>query len=341
VTGKPPSSAGAYVVQTGELYLNPDTSDPNYYYSKTFPSTRRVIVAPINVAGKVFGVVDIRGTGNREFPRYATKIAEILSQQLGLYHYLLKTFADLESFRRNQAQTFEDFTHQLKSPILQVHARSQACLRLALPDTPASESLRTQLRAVRGLAAKAKTVSQSLSLFADLAAGKALRPTLTRLSADFVRTVIEAADDQQCTLDPERQLHFQVEREGFEILRTYDVLAETNLLLQAINNLLDNAAKYSFPKTVVKISAGITASGRFHITVVNNGLGMGREEIRKCLERGWRSQGAKEVTGEGSGIGLWIVDHIMKAHQGEILIIPTTADRWTEAKLLLPSAYTK
>ncbi|HEX3530134.1 MAG TPA: GAF domain-containing protein [Thermoanaerobaculia bacterium] len=341
VTGKPPSSAGAYVVQTGQLYLNPDTSDPKYHYSKTFQSTRRVIVAPINVAGKVFGVVDIRGTGNREFPRYATKIAEILSQQLGLYHYLLKTFADLESFRRNQAQTFEDFTHQLKSPILQVHARSQACLRLALPDTPASESLRTQLRAVRGLAAKAKTVSQSLSLFADLAAGKALRPTLTRLSADFVRTVIEAADDQQCTLDPERQLHFQVDREGFEILRTYDVLAETNLLLQAINNLLDNAAKYSFAKTIVKISAGITASGRFHITVLNNGLGLGKEEIRRCLERGWRSQGAKEVTGEGSGIGLWIVDHIMKAHQGEILIIPTTADRWTEVKLLFPSVYVK
>jgi len=341
VTAYPPTSAGAQAVQTGQLYLNPDTSSPKYYYSKTFQSTRRIIVAPINVAGKIFGVLDIRGTGNREFPRYATKIAEILSQQLGLYHYLLKTFAELETFQRNQAQTFEDFTHQLRSPILQVHARSQACLRLALPEAPATESLRTQLRAVRGLAAKAKTVSQSLSLFADLAAGKKLRPTFTRLSADFVRTVIEAADDQQCTLDPDRQLHFQVDREGFEALRIVDVLAEINLLLQAVNNLLDNAAKYSFPKTVVKISAGITASGRFHITVTNNGLDLGKDQIKRCLERGWRSQRAKEVTGEGSGIGLWIVDHIMKAHQGEVLIIPTTAERWTETKLLLPAANVK
>ncbi|HYU30915.1 MAG TPA: GAF domain-containing protein [Thermoanaerobaculia bacterium] len=341
VTGYPPNSAGAYVVQTGQLYLNPDTSSPKYHYSKTFQSTRRIIVAPISVAGKLFGVLDIRGTGNREFPRYATKIAEILSQQLGLYHYLLKTFAELESFRRNQAQTFEDFTHQLRSPILQVHARSQACLRLALPETSASENLRTQLRAVRGLTAKAKTVSQSLSLFADLAAGKPLRPTLMRLSADFVKTVIEAADDHQCTLDPDRQLHFQVDREGFETLKTVDVAADTSLLLQVVNNLLDNAAKYSFSKTVVKVYAGITASGRFHITVMNNGLALRKEEIRRCLERGWRGQGAKEVTGEGSGIGLWIVDYIMKAHQGEILIIPTTAERWTEAKLLFPAVYVK
>jgi signal transduction histidine kinase len=43
------------------------------------------------------------------------------------------------------------------------------------------------------------------------------------------------------------------------------------------------------------------------------------------------------TTGEGSGIGLWIVDHIMKAHEGELIVVPTTSDGITEVKLVFPS----
>lgn len=54
------------------------------------------------------------------------------------------------------------------------------------------------------------------------------------------------------------------------------------------------------------------------------------------LERRWRSQDAVLTTGEGSGIGLWLVDHIMKAHRGHLVIIPTRPDNVTEVKLVFP-----
>ena len=332
-------SGGAHVMRTGQIYMIADTQDPRYHYSETFIDTRSVIIAPISVAGKVLGVLDVRSTGRREFPRYGMRVAEIVSQQLGLYHYLLTTFADLQGFQKIQLQTFEDFTHQLKSPILQVHARTQKCLRLFGQE--ASDTIRPQLLAIRGLAAKAENVIQALSLFYDLASGRLLRPTLSRLSLDFVKTVIEAAADQETIVDPDQQLRFHVDREGFEALRSNHVMADQNLLLQALNNLLDNAAKYSHSGTTVRISAGLTTTGRFYIMVLNQGISLASSEVRLCKKRAWRSRRASEVTGEGSGIGLWIVDNIMLSHQGELLVTPTSPENFTEVRLLFPTVLVK
>lgn len=342
IDGDPPPSGGAHVVRTGEIYLISDTDNPTYHYSETFSNTRRMIIVPISVAGTIFGVLDIRSTGDRDFPPYAIRIAEIIGQQLGLYHYLLKTFADLQNFQQNQVQTFEDFAHQLKSPIHQVHARIQNCVRLANHPACSVETLRPHLLAVRGLAAKAIQVSRTLGLFADLAENKKLRPDSARLLDDpLLKILIEAAIDQEITLDPERRLRYHVDRDGFEALRSHVVLVDSNLLLQALNNLLDNAAKYSSSGTTITIHGGLTHKGRFHISVLNKGIPITVSEIRLSRSRGWRSRRATEVTGEGSGIGLWMVDNIMMAHEGELLVIPTTQEGWTEVKLLFPAAPVK
>jgi len=335
VTG-PPNSGGAHVVQTEQVYVIADTSDPQYIYAETFPDTRRMIIAPIGIAGKIFGVLDIRGTGEREFSGHAVPFAELLGQQLGLYHYLVKTIAELQSLPRLQAQTFEDFTHQLKTPILQVHARARACLQLG-STTIAGTALQGQLLALRGLAAKAKRASQSLGLFAELARGKELKPQLKRLEEGaLVKMLIESTIDQRSTLTPTRELHLHVESGGFEVLKRYGVQADPDLLFQAVNNLLDNAVKYSYSRTMVKVEGGITGTGRFQISVINTGLPLSAAEAKHCTVRGWRSDAAKDVTGDGSGIGLWIVKHIMETHGGELMIIPTR-NGITEVKLLFPT----
>ena len=57
--------------------------------------------------------------------------------------------------------------------------------------------------------------------------------------------------------------------------------------------------------------------------MTNEGLEVKREEASKLKQRGYRADQAIWVTGEGSGIGLWIVDEIMKAHGGRLAITPT------------------
>lgn len=336
VSGDPPTSGGAYVVQTKKVYVITDTSDPKHYYLETFPETRRVIGVPIGIAREIFGVLDIRGTGEREFPKHAVPIAELLGQQLGLYHYLLKTIGELQDLQRSQAQTFEDFTHQLKSPILQLHARARAALQLGSAQT-VDTLMQRQLLALRGLAAKAKRATQNLRLFADLTRAQALAPQLKQLKEGLlVKMLIESTIDQRSLLQSSRAIFFYVADKTFETLHRYSVKVDPDLLFHAANNLLDNAAKYSYNRTTVRVEGGITGTDRFHISVTNTGLSITPAEAERCKERGWRSESAKGVTGEGSGIGLWIVDNIMKAHGGELKVTPTTPDNLTEVRLIFP-----
>jgi signal transduction histidine kinase len=147
--------------------------------------------------------------------------------------------------------------------------------------------------------------------------------------------LIEAAADNQLMIDEKREIRFHVERQNFEMLRLAPVKADADLLEQAIMNILENAGKYSFDGTEVRIQVGLTKTGRFHITVANKGLPIRSDEVNECKNRGWRSGFALLTTGEGTGIGLWIVDNIMKAHGGELIISPTV-EKITKVQLVFP-----
>ena len=105
-------------------------------------------------------------------------------------------------------------------------------------------------------------------------------------------------------------------------------------------NVLDNAFKYSSRNTKVRISGELSGTGRFYILVSNHGTRLHATEVQRCTERGWRSELAKLTTGEGAGIGLWIVNNIMTAHKGDLEISPTVGGR-TEVKLIFPRSKVK
>ena len=344
VGSQPPTSAGAHVMQTRQTYSIPDITHRGSFYSEqlTFPGVKRMIVAPLKVESEIFGVLDIRGTGKKGFPRNAEAIADLLGVQLGLYHYLAKTVGklhkvelDLEAQAQERIQTLEDLAHQIKGPIYQAHERIQSVLRATLSD----ERLENSLLAIRGLARKSKRVTMSTMLYSALARNKHIQPKPELLDyAYLIRMLIEAASDNSLMIDPRRRLNIQVDRKSFEIVDQIAFEADRDLLEQAVNNLLDNAGKYSFENTVIDVYGGITATGRFHVTVENEGLPLSSVDIQNCVKRGWRSDLAKWTTGEGSGIGLWIVDSIMIAQKGSLVIIPTDAESKTQIKLIIPKA---
>jgi signal transduction histidine kinase len=61
---------------------------------------------------------------------------------------------------------------------------------------------------------------------------------------------------------------------------------------------------------------------------------MDPEAVRCCLERNWRGAAASATTGEGSGLGLWIVDNLMRSMRGSVRI-DADGDR-TAVRLTLP-----
>jgi signal transduction histidine kinase len=71
------------------------------------------------------------------------------------------------------------------------------------------------------------------------------------------------------------------------------------------------------------------------IAVANEGFEVKPDEVPKLKQRGYRADNAVSATGEGSGIGLWIVDEIMRAHGGGLAIMPTR-NGITEIRLMFP-----
>ncbi len=139
---------------------------------------------------------------------------------------------------------------------------------------------------------------------------------------------------------PFRNIKFRVEAGTFSVFRERELTVDHDLLAQALNNILDNAAKYSNQGTVVRITGGTIGKDRdrLHITVSTTGLRLGAQEAKLSRQRGWRGDEAEWSTGEGSGIGLWIVDHIMKAHNGDLDILPSNRFGVTEVRLIFPIA---
>lgn len=336
---RPPQSAGAHVYQTGKVHLikNMD-EDPYFARLKLFPDIKRMLLAPIKVADDVLGVLDILSTQDRNFPRNAEGIAELIGQQIGLYRYLRNTIRELRAAEtvlkqqvEERSQMMDDLAHQLRSPIHLARARTQLMLR-----SENDERRLPNLRAISGLCNKARRVTSSMKLLATLARKEPIEVNPSSLQYDsLIRMLIEAARDNELMLDASRHITISVDRDTFRVPGLNLIKADTDLLEQAISNLLDNAVKYSFDATEIQIY-GSLQNGYLHISVLNEGLKISPSQVHQCAVRGWRSGDAKMVTGEGSGIGLWIVQGIMDAHRGKLDIFPTTSDHKTEVTLVLP-----
>ncbi len=337
--GDPPASAGAHAFQQKEVYIVQDVDADPYCAKDELTGTKRAIIAPIQVGNEVFGVFDIcRTSSSPPFPNYARNIAALLSQRLGLYHYLARTIGELgkaqaalEDQVAKQTQTYEDLSHQLKTPITQAYNRAN----FLLTGYHGAREVQDNLQTIRSLCRKAKRVTTSMKLFAALARGEAIPVVTTRLDyGDLIKLLNEAVPDNQLMVDPYRRITFNIDAKSFEVLYKKAVFVDRDLFEQTINNLLDNAGKYSYPNSEVKIHGGLTRSDEFFISVANEGLPIRPLQVKEAVERGWRGDQAQWSTGEGSGIGLWIVDNIMQALKGRLEIIPTTNNDVTQVRLL-------
>jgi signal transduction histidine kinase len=273
---------------------------------------------------------------------FVNVMRELVGQQEQLYERLANTLAErtgaqtaLKDTLEGQRQTYEDLFHQIKSP---VNAAFET-IRNTLDGDATRENLRTSLETLRSQLRRANRIAQAVGIFAELAAeGRILAHRDMRLQHKrLLKEVTELAEDYAQILEKYRNIRFDVAPRGFEVLNNYDVTVDHSLLFHALGNVLDNAGKYSYADTVVHVTAGVTGGGRFHLSVANRGLRIRPQELSRLTERGFRSDDAESASGDGSGIGLFIVKHVMEAHSGDLLIVPANRDGETEVKLLFPA----
>ena len=98
-----------------------------------------------------------------------------------------------------------------------------------------------------------------------------------------------------------------------------EILADYSAIRSVIINLLENAVKYS--DSVPEINIGLTSNNeRCNIEISDNGIGIDQSERKKIFEKFYRVGNEDQRKTKGTGLGLYIVDQIVRAHNGSITV---------------------
>jgi len=169
-------------------------------------------------------------------------------------------------------------------------------------------------------------VVESLLDFRRFEAGRAAYRMEVMDAQDAVRQVIDsfatrdASGRLQVSLDPTASI----------------IRGDRDAVTVALSNLVDNALKYSPGDTPVSVH--VAHRGRMvGITVEDRGPGLSHHERRRVFRKFVRGAAAEEANVKGTGIGLAIVNAVVKAHGGRVDLhsVPGHGSRFT---MLLPRA---
>lgn len=97
------------------------------------------------------------------------------------------------------------------------------------------------------------------------------------------------------------------------------IKADPFLLKNAINNLIDNAIKYTPENPVIEIKTRCVQKGIF-FSISDNGIGIEKENISKIFEKFYRVSSGDKHDVKGFGLGLSYVKSIVDTHHGQIKI---------------------
>jgi two-component system sensor histidine kinase SenX3 len=97
------------------------------------------------------------------------------------------------------------------------------------------------------------------------------------------------------------------------------VLGNHEQVAAAVANLVANAVHYSDPGSKVLVSAK-TVDGNASISVVDQGIGIPKDEIDRIFERFYRVDPARHRSTGGTGLGLSIVKHVAATHGGDVRV---------------------
>ena len=113
--------------------------------------------------------------------------------------------------------------------------------------------------------------------------------------------------------------------------------ADERKLKQALLNLLSNAVKFTPEGGTVRVEGEIAPDGDLVLRVVDTGIGMTEQQVRKAMRPFEQIDSAFNRKYEGTGLGLPIVDSLMRLHGGSVQI-ESAPGSGTRATLRFPKS---
>lgn len=216
-----------------------------------------------------------------------------------------------------------DASHQLRTPLAGLLSQVDVCLRRER----SPEEYRRVLGAVRGSAAELRQIVESL-LFLARAESEAGRPELATIDlAAWATEHLKRREAHPRFAD----LQLAVDSAGPLWARVHPPL-----LSQLVDNLLENAAKYSPPQTPIVLEAK-RGRGDAVLAVVDRGSGLAPDEQAQVFTPFYRSPQARNRGLTGVGLGLAVAQRIVAAFGGSIRV-ESVLNEGSRFEVRLPSA---
>jgi two-component system sensor histidine kinase KdpD len=115
-------------------------------------------------------------------------------------------------------------------------------------------------------------------------------------------------------------------------------VADSDRLEQVLWALLDNAAKYSQPGAPVAVHVEPAGAQTMEIRITDAGTGMDPASLERAFEQFYRSDRARHLVPDGSGVGLYAARGLVEAMGGSIAI-ESKLGRGTTVTLTLPAEH--
>jgi two-component system, OmpR family, sensor kinase len=222
------------------------------------------------------------------------------------------------ALRRSEKELLANVSHELRTPL----ARIRLALELAREGN--TERSQSYLQDIAEDLAELEPLLDDIMTAArlDLArgAGSDAVPPLRRQRVTGAE-LLEAASARFARRFPERTLRCRT-------LGTLPpLLADPGLLRRVLDNLLDNAAKFSDPSEPIELE-GVAASDppALEIRVRDRGIGIAADDLQRVFEPFFRTDRSRSRATGGVGLGLTVVRRIVLAHGGSVKVEsnPTT-----------------
>jgi two-component system OmpR family sensor kinase len=211
--------------------------------------------------------------------------------------------ARVQAARLRERELLVNVSHELRTPL----ARVRVAVELADEGVDDAAAVRAALADVDVDLAELEIMIDDVLTAARLES-HAL-PPLKRASVD-VDDVVAAAAERFALRHPRHTLVVQ---------RAHGVVVGDALLLRrALLNVLDNAAKYSEARSRVTVHVDDAADGEVAIAVADEGVGIAAADQVRVFEPFFRVDKSRSRGAGGVGLGLAIVQGIVRAHGGTV-----------------------
>jgi len=221
---------------------------------------------------------------------------------------VLHDTTEQEKEERERRLFVSNVSHELRTPLTSVKSYLEALDEGALSEPVAPDFIRVSLDETNRMM---RMVTDLLHLSRIDNATSHLDVELINFTA-FITFILNRFD----------KMRAQDQEKKYELVRDYPITSvwieiDTDKMTQVIDNILNNAIKYSPDGGKITVSMK-TTDDQMILSISDQGLGIPKEDLPKIFDRFYRVDKARSRAQGGTGLGLAIAKEIIKQHNGFI-----------------------